>query len=34
MSDSVGRLLNGLYRSLERKLLEETSDAPFHRGGS
>ena len=24
-SDSVGRLLNGLYRSLERKLLEETT---------
>jgi four helix bundle protein len=23
-SDSVGRLLNGLYRSLERRLLEET----------
>ena len=25
MSDSVGRLLNRLYRSLERKLLEETT---------
>ena len=24
-SDSVGRLLNGLYRSLDRKLLEETT---------
>ena len=23
--DSVGRLLNGLYRSLERKLLEEAT---------
>jgi hypothetical protein len=24
-SDSVGRLMNGLYRSLKRKLLEETT---------